>query len=138
MKLPSYKRISREDLKDSPDWVGNLLYPINQFFETVYNTLNGQVTYSDNFLSFQKILQFTTDSAYSGGTWDVIQFAIPDSFRNKVSGVLILSLRPEDSTLVKGSSPTSLVWSENNRSISLDWIAGLSNSKIYNITVLVI
>lgn len=138
MKLPIYRRISREDLTEAPDWIGKMLYPINQVFETVYNTLNKNLTFADNFLSFQKSVQFTTKSTYNAGAWDVIQFAIPNNFNVKVLGVLILNLKPVDTTLIAGSSPTSLVWSEVNRVVQIDWIAGLSNSTTYNLTVVVI
>lgn len=138
MKLPIYKRISREDLQEAPDWIGKMLYPINQVFETVYNTLNKNLTFADNFLSFQKSVQFTTKSTYTAGDWDVISFAIPSTFNVKVLGVLILNLKPVDTTLIAGSDPTSLVWSEDNRTVQINWVAGLANSTAYNLTVVVI
>lgn len=138
MKLPIYKRISREDLQEAPDWIGKMLYPINQVFETVYNTLNKNLTFADNFLSFQKSVQFTTKSTYTAGDWDVISVAIPQNFRNKVSGVIILKFSPTNTSLITNSDPFSLIWAENDRTVQLLWVAGLQNSTSYDISILVV
>lgn len=139
MKLPIFRRINREDLKAAPDWIGNLLYPLNNVFESVYNTLNRNITFSDNFLSFQKVIEFTTASDYClNGTWEPIVFAIPDYFRVKITGVLILSLRPTDPTALTCSDATSLTWAENNRTVVIDWVAGLCDSTKYSLSMLVI
>ena len=139
MKLPTYRRISREDMgQDAPDWIGRLIYPINQFFETAYNTLNKNVTFKDNFLSFQKTIQFTTDAAYSSGTWNVISLAMPDTFRVRASGVLILQGGPVDTSLIKNISGIYLNWTEVNRNIDLNWLGGLADATTYSFTFLVI
>lgn len=139
MKLPIYKRINREDLKDAPDWIGNLLYPLNQVFETVYNTLNRNLTFTDNVLSFQKTIQFTTKSDYvSMSSWDVISIAIPDSFKVRVSGVITLNFAPIDTTLVKNITGFYLNWVENNRTVQIPWIGGLDDDTEYTLTVVVI
>jgi hypothetical protein len=139
VKLPIFRRINREDLKEAPDWIGNLLYPLNNVFETVYNTLNRNITFQDNFLSFQRTIDFTTSQYYClNGTWEPLVFAIPDSFRVKISGVIILSLRPTDINALACSDATSLTWLEDNRTVSIDWIAGLEESTKYSLTVLVV
>lgn len=115
-----------------------MLYPINQVFETVYNTLNRQITFQDNFLSFQKNIQFKTLSTYTSDDWDPFSFGIPDNFQVKVSGVIILSLSPVDTTLAAGSPATSLIWAENNRYVDINWIAGLADETSYNLSVLII
>ncbi len=39
MRLPSQKKILREDLKDAPAWVNGLIGPLNAFMESVYQAL---------------------------------------------------------------------------------------------------
>lgn len=58
MKIPVIKRISREDFKtkELPDWIDSLLYPLNQFIDTVVNALSGRLTFEENFSS--KVLEF--------------------------------------------------------------------------------
>ncbi|MBK7497365.1 MAG: hypothetical protein IPI28_18920 [Candidatus Omnitrophica bacterium] len=138
MKLPTYKRISREDIAEAPDWIGRLIYPINQVFETVYSTLNRNITFADNILSFQKSVQFTTKATYSSGGWDEISFPIPDTFRVKVSGVLMLSGRPTDDSLITSTNIGAVIWSENNRNVLINFIGGLQDSKEYVFSFMVI
>lgn len=139
MKLPTYKRILREDLKDLPDSISQVLYPLNQFMETIYNTLNRNLTFSDNVLSFTKELTFTTSSTYTAsGTWTPLSIAIPDNFQVKVSGVVVLQGGPTDVLLVAGSSPISIIWAEDNRTVQINWIAGLVDSTDYKFKFLVV
>jgi len=138
MRLPIYKRIRREDVPDLPDSIGRLIYPINSFMETVWNTLNKNFTFADNFQSFQKSLEFTTDAAYSSGTWETLTFAIPDSFKVRVSGVLVLQLLPQDMSLVTNVTGLYVAWQEVERTVQIPWIGGLDDSTTYNVSFLVV
>ncbi len=64
MKLSNVKRISKEDLakvdKDLPKWVDPLLETLNSFIEQVTTTLNGNLTFDDNFLGKTVVLDFTS------------------------------------------------------------------------------
>lgn len=138
MRLPIFKRINREQFPNDVDWIGTLLYPLNSFMDTVFTTLSKNLTFADNIQSFEKSLQFTTSAAYSVGTWDVISVAIPETFKSRVSGVIVLQFGPKDSTLTANISGLYLAWEENNRQVNINWIGGLADSTIYNIKVLVI
>lgn len=138
MKLPIFKRIVREDIKDAPDWVANLIYPINQVFETVYNTLNRGVTFQDNFLGFQKTFQFQTKPTYTSGDWDVIRLAIPDFFKVRISGAWIVKGGPVNTSQIKNISGLYLSWSQGNGTIDIDWLGGLEDDTQYSFTVQVL
>ena len=58
MKLPIQKRILREDLKDAPDWVVNIIGPLNNFMETIYQALNKNID-ETNLLSMVKEMDYT-------------------------------------------------------------------------------
>lgn len=137
-KLPIYKRILRQDLPDLPDSIGGLIQPINSFMESVWNGLNKTLTFSDNFQSFQKSLEFTTGAAYTAGTWETLVFAIPDSFKVRVSGVLVLQLLPQDMADVVNVSGLYVAWQEVERTIQIPWIGGLDDSTTYNVSFLVV
>jgi hypothetical protein len=138
MKLPIYKRIRREDVPDLPDSIGRLLYPLNSFMDTVWNTLNKNITFADNFQSFQKSLEFTTNANYTSGVWEPLVFAIPDTFKVRVSGVLVLQLLPKDISLVTNVSGLYVAWREIDRTVEVPWIGGLADSTTYNVSFLVV
>jgi hypothetical protein len=138
MKLPIFKRVNREQFPDDVSWIGNLLYPLNNFFETVYNIFNKNLTFEDNFQSFTKNLQFSTNSSYTTGIWDVISIAIPDTFKNRVSGVIMLQFGPQDTSLTADIQGIYLSWVEDNGQLQINWIGGLADSTIYNMRILVV
>ena len=137
MKLPVYKRINREDIPDAEDWIGRLLYPINQFFESVSAGLNKNITFQDNIQCFSKTLQFKTKTDYSTGGWNALSFAIPDSFKVRASGLWIIAGGPRvtDASNIKGIYTH---WSEKDREININWIGGLADDTEYTFTFMVI
>jgi len=62
-RLPQQVRILKEDLKDSPDWVLNIINPVNSFFENIYQTLNKNVN-DDNLASQIKEIAYVTPANY--------------------------------------------------------------------------
>lgn len=46
--LPPIQRLVVEDFQDQKTWIGRLLQPLNQFFESVYSALNKNLTIADN------------------------------------------------------------------------------------------
>lgn len=106
--------------------------------EAVFNGLNKNLTFEDNIQAFTKSLEFKTDAAYSSGTWNVIEVAIPDVFKARVSGVLVLQALPKDMSLITNMSGTYVGWQEDNRSVKILWISGLEDSTTYTFNFLVI
>lgn len=137
MRLPPFRRISREDIPQAEDWVGRLLHPINSVFEALASGLNKGITFEENIQSFSKTLQFTTDATYTSGSWNALSFAIPDTFKVRASGLWIIKGGPT----VESASDISGIyvnWSENERTISINWLGGLADSTKYNFTFMVI
>lgn len=48
-RLPPIKRLATEDFSGQRDWIGKLLSPMNQFFESVVDALNNGLSFTDNF-----------------------------------------------------------------------------------------
>lgn len=46
-KLPPIKRLRKEDFPDQA-WIDKLLYPLNQFMESISSALNGNITLPEN------------------------------------------------------------------------------------------
>lgn len=106
--------------------------------EAVFNGLNKNLTFEDNIQGFKKSLEFSTSATYSSGVWSVISFAIPDEFKARVSGVLVLQALPDDMSLITNIGGTYVGWQEDNRSVKILWISGLEDSTTYTFNFLVI
>lgn len=62
MKLANIKRIAREELQGAPDWIDQLLTPLNQSTEQITQAIMGQLSLADNQfarLVTQKVTQNT-------------------------------------------------------------------------------
>lgn len=51
MKIGSFRRFSKEDYADLPDWGEDLFQQLNKVLETFNNALNGGLTFGDNGLA---------------------------------------------------------------------------------------
>ncbi len=131
-KLPTQKKILKEDLKDSPNWINPLIDTLNNFMELVYGALNGNITYSENVYCFIKELTYKTPSTYP--TMDNVEFM--NTLKNKVTGVQVLQAF-EKSTYTPAAGPVYVPWVENNGDLVISSITGLAANKTYTIRLLV-
>tara|TARA_Y100001963_G_C6501302_1_gene317981 strand:- start:111 stop:539 length:429 start_codon:yes stop_codon:yes gene_type:complete len=134
--LPPVKRISREDLPEAPDWTEKLIYPINLFFESVYRALNGSLTVPDNIAGQIKEISFQVRSDYNGtdtSKWDTLSFQ--SSLKTKAKGLLVFQLlRVEDSSsFTPIASGVFVDWEDENRTIKINYMTGLTASKKYSL-----
>jgi hypothetical protein len=134
--LPTIKRVQRSDLGgDIPEWVDSLLSPLNQFIEEIYSAFNKNLTIPENVKGQIKNLSFRTASNYeSAKTFTEITYL---STIGRKTQVLLLGYVEEIGTPKKKHDAITVSWYDNNDgTISIHYISGLSNSKNYNITVL--
>lgn len=137
-RLPLVKRILKEDLPEAPDWVTRLLYPLNLFFENVYNALNKNITFSENIQSEIKTLTFATNSAYDGtqANFDVLKF--PRGLKVQPTGLLLLKIVQVEDSFTSITTAPFVNWADINGVINIYLITGLTASKTYKISVLLI
>ncbi len=131
-KLPTIKKILREDVKAAPAWISAVIEPFNSLAEFVYQSLNKSLTFQDNIACFYKELTYKTSSAYP--TMDDIQFI--NELKVKATGVEVLQA-VEKSTYVPAPGPVYAPWVENNGAIVISSITGLEASKTYSIRLLI-
>lgn len=135
MRLPTAKKVLKEDLKDAPDWVNNLIQPINTFMENVYACLNKNVTLQDNIGSFIYTFTYKTPSTYpSDADQEPLEFL--NQLKTKPIGVVVLQAY-EKTTYTPAQGPVYAPWIENNGSIILGVITGLAPDKSYFIRLAV-
>jgi hypothetical protein len=83
MKLPVLRRIDRQELSSKealPSWVDPLLNVLNQFIEPVARALQKNLTFEDNFYSFQNVYELTHG----------VSLAVNPGLKTRVRGVLLL------------------------------------------------
>lgn len=133
MKLPTIKRISKEDLKGSPEWVSALITPLNAFMENVYSTLNKNITLDENIFSFVKEITYRTPSTYPTGV-EAVSFI--NNLKDRATGLMVMQA-VDRTTFSPAAGPVYAPWSEYNGNITLGTITGLEADKLYIIRMVI-
>lgn len=127
MRLPTQNKILKEDLKGAPEWVDQLIFPVNTFMANVYQCLNKNVTLQDNIGSFIYTFTYKTPVSYPADV-DTVEFL--NQLKTKPIGVVLLQVY-DKSNYVAAAGPVYVPWIENNGSIVLSTITGLEADKSY-------
>lgn len=125
MKLPSQRKILREDLKDAPSWINGIIDPLNSFMQMVYQALNKNIN-EDNLASQIKEITYKTPASYP--IMEVIEFQ--SILRTKAVGCSILQIVDKNSH-VPALGPCYAPWVDNNGAIQIYPITGLEPSRTY-------
>lgn len=133
MRLPQQKKILREDLKDAPAWINGITSPVNTFMENVYNSLNRNLTLSENIASFTQEFTYTTLGTYPTGQANI---SFLNQLKTKPIGVMVMQVY-DKATYIPAPGPVYIPWVEVNGSIIIYPITGLEVSKTYLIRVVV-
>jgi len=133
-KLPTVRRISREDLRDpkAPKWVDQLLRLLNNFMESVYSALDKNIVFGDNVRTQEKIFVITAGATATDNTFQFL---------------LALSVAPTGlwiTNVFETNAPTTPIttaifpwWRRESDTVFVDAIAGLTNGTQYTITVMI-
>jgi hypothetical protein len=136
-KLPSQKRVNKEDVKDAPQWIDAIIIPLNTFMESIYSAVNQNLTFQENIRSQIRTVSFTTSATYTSGAWTNINFS--SGLRGiKTQGILVLQIL---NTSVDNFTPLKQAvtcdWYDNSGTITIYYVTGLANSTTYTMRVLV-
>lgn len=133
MKLPTQKKILREDLKDAPSYVNGIIEPVNTFMEAVYQALNKNITLSENIASFIKELIYTTPGTYPSGVEEV---RFQNTLRARPTGMMVMQAY-ERSSYIPAPGPVYVPWVEDDGEIIVSPITGLEASKTYLVRLVI-
>jgi hypothetical protein len=133
MRLPTQKKVLREDVKGAPGWINPLLDTLNSFMETVYQALNKNITFTENVACVLKEVSYTTVSTYPSGQ-PVTEFMT--GLKTKASGLWVIQAY-DKATYVAAPGPVYAPWIENNGNIELSTVTGLEANKTYLLRFLV-
>lgn len=134
MRLPTQKKILKEDLKGAPGYVDGIIGPVNSFMESTYQALNKNITLQENIASFIKEISYNTDAAYPGTPHEIVQFQ--NTLKTKAIGVMVMQVY-EKSTYTPALGAVYVPWVEDNGSINIYSITGLEPSKQYLVRLLI-
>lgn len=136
MKIPGFRMLTREDLKGAPNWIDNLIYPLNSCMQGVHQALNGNLSFGDNVLGSIKTITFKTRADYTVYGWDAINLTNP--LNKKVDAVLIGQIQKVADTYQPIYQPTSLDWIQLNTNITINYITGLDDSSSYVVKLVIL
>lgn len=134
MRLQSYRNIKREDF--DPQYQGlidRLSFTINSSFESLFNTLNGQSSLTDNILCEVDTFTVTVDS--SGKPLTSTQFTT--KLVNGTKGSTVIAATSTGSTPVYPTGTPFVSFSKAANTLTVTNIAGLPAGTQFNITVII-
>jgi hypothetical protein len=137
-KLPSIKRIVKEDIQDAPEWIDQLISPLNTFMEEVYFALDNQLSIGDNIRGSLTKITVRTLSTYGNtpvtDNWEVVNINNPIGVRPQIVSVGQVT---DLNTFLPVIDPVGVAWDFLNGIIRLKYISGLEPSKKYEINLLI-
>lgn len=132
-KLPTLRRISREDVKEAPAWIDTILYALNTFFESIYYTLNKNITFEDNILSQRVSFELKAGAAAAN---NVYHFASDMTVPPKMLLVGKVELKAAVFTPLGGA--VWVDWYYQDGQIYIQSISGLTSGSTYKFELLLI
>lgn len=128
MKLPTVKRILREDVKEAPEWINGIIGPVNAFFDGVYLTLNKNI---DELNLASQIKELTVETPSTYPVMPAIKFQ--STLNVRATGLTIMQCL--DKATYAGVATGNPAWVVNNGVVEISEITGLAPSKTYIVRV---
>jgi hypothetical protein len=132
VRLPTSKKVLREDVKGAPSWINPLIDTLNSFMETVYQAMNRNITFSENIGCVIKELTYKTPSTYPTGV-DEVEFT--STLKVRATGLMLMQAY-EKVLYTPPPGPVYIPWTENAGMIRIGTITGLEADKTYLIRIL--
>lgn len=139
MTLPVFRRFTLQDIPNAPNWMTNVLTPLNLFCETTVSSLNKNLTIGTNVQGQKFSTSFVTPTDYMAGGFPTVQFAYTGG--GQPNCLLLGSIAKADGTQLLSAVSINDWFLNINTSpfqVTVNYIAGLSASTKYNVTFLVI
>lgn len=133
MKLPGYRRLVKNDFKpEDQELVDKLSYPINTNIENLYDALNSQLTFSNNFIATVRDVIFTVDS--TGKPTNTTSFSL--SFTGTVSMVVVGNATNLSNGNIYPTGAPFVSWTQNQTSVVINNVTGLQANQSYKLRLI--
>lgn len=133
MKLPVIQRFQKQNYPGSAEWFTRFISDLNTFTETIWNTLNNNITPSDNMDA-----QVYTTSILAGAAASNNTLAFQTTLKHTPQAVIIVNCVDKTAYSSAFTSAVFATWSFSGTTISITGITGLTNGHTYNVTFLVL
>jgi len=132
MILPTYRRITEEDLNDAPkgNWKSKLLYAINLFMQQLYSGLSNQLTPEQNCIVQTKTFTIIGSSIIDNNTYS---FATTYSYNPL--GIDVINIQPTDGSTAVFSVAPYVSWNWTNGTFNVLGITSLTDDIPYSVTI---
>lgn len=130
--IPPLKRLSTEEFKDQSSWIGRLLSPLNDFFNHIAFAFNNQLTFKDNL--FSEIREIDLNVLASG----TYPYYFKCKFKSKPVGLWVCNAFEVAGTPSTLTTAVYIDWEYVNGQIKVNNISGLTASKRYKISLVII
>lgn len=132
MQLPPLIKLLVEDFKEEQKWIGRLLFPLNQLFQSLTDGLNKGITFSENIACQIHTANFNNSSA-----------SLPLLFKSTLStvpiGILVVKVQDSSATPQALTEAVFPIWTyiSGTNQISVSSLTGLISKQQYSVTFLV-
>lgn len=133
-KLAGYRRLIKTDFAEEyQPLIEQLGVSINNGFDTIFNALNGKLSFVDNIAS--TVTEFKVSVKADGTPQQETQFKLQGSQTNLI-GLLVLNVSGADDPNLRALSGLAISYTPNNGIVTVNNIKGLEPGKAYKIKVL--
>lgn len=133
MKLPSWRRIIEQDYPAQyQDLIKQLAVSLNYGMDTLYQTLNNQLTFKDNIQSTIGTFQATVDSSGKPTT----TITVNKSSTNTLLGLIVVKVVNLTKSTTYPTGGVTVSYTETTSNLTINNITGLTPNNNYQITVL--
>lgn len=132
-KLPSYRRIFEQDYPTQyQDLIKQLAVTLNYGFDSLYQLLNGKLTFADNMDSTIKTVTFQVDATGKPTT----AVSITKASTNTISGLIVAKVVNLTNSSTYPVGGVFISYTETTAAITIDNITGLLPNNNYSVTVI--
>lgn len=133
MKLNSYSRIISTDYEtDQQPLIEKISAQINGGFDPLYSALSNRLTFSENFLCTEKVIEVSLNA--SGVPQTRTSFSLSNNL--PVKGTLVLSVVNNTNAAIFPTGAPFVTFTQNANSLFIDHITGLVPNNRYTIRIL--
>lgn len=135
MKLPSFRRLFTNDYSaNDKALVEKLSIPFNTGVEVLYDALNQNLDFENNFQATLKDIQIIVDS--NGNPTNTSGFTLINS--NKINGILVLRANNQTNSAIYPTTAPFVSFLQNSDKISITNVTGLQANNTYLLRLLAI
>jgi len=133
MKLPNFRRIFSNDFKEEyKELLDGLSGTVNTGIEVLYNALNNNLTFKDNFAATVAEVSIRTDA--SGTPIGGATFRLSNSL--KVEGLIVISAINSGNASIYPTGGVFLSFLQSNQTVSITNATGLVPGQTYTVKVI--